>query len=130
MDSSTISLCFNGLNQLYYHPNHTNLTSLTNSFFQEIYNRIFEEVLKNNPQLDNNRFQEDVRLTFDNLAVNDKGVLTIERVQNELVCSINSFFLRKEISTNFDNSNILLNESILSNNQILHYIADVKSILI
>jgi hypothetical protein len=130
MDSSTISLCFNGLNQLYYHPNHTNLTSLTNSFFQEIYNRIFEEVLKNNPQLDNNRFQEDVRLTFDNLAVNDKGVLTIERVQNELVCSINSFFLRKEISTNFDNSNILLNESILSNNQILHYIADVNSILI
>ncbi len=130
MDSSTISLCFNGLNQLYYHPNHTNLTSLTNSFFEAVSARIYEEVSKNNTQLDNNKFREDITLAFENLAENYNGLLTLERVQNDLVSKINSFFLRNEISINFDISNLLINESFLSNYHILHYIADVNIIII
>ena len=128
MDTSIISICFTGLNQLYHTSNATNITSLKNSFFNDLYTQIYNHLSKNDSQLDKNIFLNEISSTMENLSSNDKGELSKDRVEKEIISTFKSFFLRKEWTFHSEIEKLLLNESFLNDHQLLHYIGDVNNL--
>ena len=132
MDTVGLNLCFNGLNQIYYHPNNTSLSSLTSYYFNLVYEGVYEEARKLKQEIIKESFLNGLSKAIETLPQQNYSSLNYSDAENLVINSIRTYLISKENfnSENCPNIQQILNcERFLKETTLLHYIVDVNYIL-
>lgn len=133
MDTSIWNVCFNGINQTYFHKTLIELSTLKSKYFESIRNTICDEVFKIRPDIMRKEtFKNELSLAIEEVFKNENLDLNENTIETMISNNLQEYLEKKEkISLSI---NLLL--AILNNDQfflettVLHYIKDVNYNLI
>jgi hypothetical protein len=128
MDNNQLtSLCFSGLNQLYFHPQNQNLQSLTVYFFSQLSTSLADQISTTKENFEKEKFLSAFKKFSEtdlNSSNSDKS-LNFNEIENLLINAL-STFLKPYCENDIINiRNSIVELPLFKEAQLLHYIGDV-----